>query len=166
MVLFLLNSMLWLCCVCVANFTWQHKHEMSYILPINNIVIIISGYGALLLKFFDWSFKYWNDFFHLCFHKYPLTRIQPLSDALRDLYKKFNGLKDELGKLTTKFDSVEAFVDDLKDGRFTLPQRSRQRIPPSVGLRSPLRAQMRAPDSGIIARSTLIRARRRGPKKS
>lgn len=94
-----------------------------------------------------------------------LSRIQPLSDALGDLYRQFNALKDELGRLTTKFDRVEAFVDDLRDSRFTLLRRPAQRIPPSVGLRSPLRAQMRAPDRGIITRPTLIRARRRGPQR-
>ncbi|XP_070779053.1 uncharacterized protein [Enoplosus armatus] len=93
------------------------------------------------------------------------NRIQPLSDALRDLYSQFNTLKDELGRLTTKFDRVEAFVDDLKDGRVTRPQRPVQRIPPSVGLRSPLRAQMRAPDRGIITGPTRIRARKRGPQR-
>ncbi|XP_056257612.1 uncharacterized protein si:dkey-282h22.5 isoform X2 [Seriola aureovittata] len=93
------------------------------------------------------------------------NRIQPLSDALGDLYKQFNALKDELGTLTAKFDGLEAFVDDLKDGRFALPRRPLQRIPPSVGLRSPLRAQMRAPDRGIITRPALVRARRRGPQR-
>ncbi|KAK7919188.1 hypothetical protein WMY93_010472 [Mugilogobius chulae] len=34
-------------------------------------------------------------------------RIQPLSDALGDLYKEFNALKDRLVDLTTKFHSVE-----------------------------------------------------------
>uniref|UniRef100_A0A3Q1JUC5 Uncharacterized protein n=1 Tax=Anabas testudineus TaxID=64144 RepID=A0A3Q1JUC5_ANATE len=96
------------------------------------------------------------------------NRIQPLSDALGDLYRQFNSLKDELGRLTAKFDSVEAFVDELQDGRYTLPQRSIQsrRIPPSVGLKSPLRAQMRSPDRGIITRPAVIRARQRRPQKS
>ncbi len=98
-------------------------------------------------------------FCQLSLHVY---RIQPLSDALGDLYRQFNALKDELGRLTLKFDSVEGFVDDLKHGRFTLPQRPVQRVPPSVGLRSPLRAQMRAPVRGIIKGPTLLRARRRG----
>ena len=93
-------------------------------------------------------------------------RIQPLSDALSDLYRQFNTLKDELGKLTSKFDSVEGFVDDLKAGTFTPPQRPVQRFPPGIGLRSPLRAQMRAPVRGIIKVPTLIRARRRGPQRS
>ncbi|KAL7377825.1 hypothetical protein ABVT39_004869 [Epinephelus coioides] len=93
------------------------------------------------------------------------NRIQPLSDALGDLYREFNMLKDELGKLTSKFDSFEGFVDDLKDGRFALPQRPVQRVPPSVGLRTPLRAQMRAHDRGIIKGPTLLRARRRWPQR-
>ncbi|XP_071318933.1 uncharacterized protein [Trachinotus anak] len=93
------------------------------------------------------------------------NRIQPLSDALGDLYKQFNALKDELGTLTAKFDRVEASVDDLKDGRFALPRQPIRRFPPTVGLRSPLRAQMRAPDKGIIMRPALIRARRRGPQR-
>uniref|UniRef100_A0A668AUN9 Si:dkey-282h22.5 n=1 Tax=Myripristis murdjan TaxID=586833 RepID=A0A668AUN9_9TELE len=89
------------------------------------------------------------------------SRIQPLSDALGDLYKQFNSLKDELGKLTSKFDRVEAFVDDLQDGRLALPQRPIQRFPPRVGLRSPLQAQMRAPEREIIRGPALIRARGR-----
>ncbi|KAM4531561.1 uncharacterized protein PAE49_023728 isoform 1-T2 [Odontesthes bonariensis] len=94
------------------------------------------------------------------------NRIQPLSDALGDLYRQFNSLKDELGRLTTKFDKVEGFVDDLKDGRFTVPQRPVQRIHPSFGQRSPLGAQRRAPDRRIITQPTLVRARRRGPQRS
>ncbi|XP_035852915.1 uncharacterized protein si:dkey-282h22.5 isoform X2 [Sander lucioperca] len=91
------------------------------------------------------------------------NRIPPLSDALGDLYRQFNTLKDELGRLTSKFDGVEGFVEDLKYGRSALPQRPVPRVPPGVGLRSPLRAQMRAPDRG--KGPTLIRARRRGPQR-
>uniref|UniRef100_A0A3Q2ZF63 Si:ch73-127m5.3 n=1 Tax=Kryptolebias marmoratus TaxID=37003 RepID=A0A3Q2ZF63_KRYMA len=40
-------------------------------------------------------------------------RIQPLSDALGDLYKEFNALKVRLAELTEKFEDVEAVVDDL-----------------------------------------------------
>ncbi|KAM7386969.1 hypothetical protein PAMA_009551 [Pampus argenteus] len=93
------------------------------------------------------------------------NRIQPLSDALGDLYRQFNTLKDELGGLTAKFDRVEAFVDDLKDGRFRLPQRPIQRIAPNVGLRSPLLARMRVPDKRIITRPIPIRVRRRGQQR-
>ncbi|KAM3597886.1 uncharacterized protein V6R79_010720 [Siganus canaliculatus] len=94
------------------------------------------------------------------------SRIKPLSDALGDLYGQFNSLKDELGRLTLKFDSMEGFVDDLKHGRMTPPRRPLQRLPPSIGLRSPLRAQMRAPVRGIIKGPAPIRARRRGSRRA
>lgn len=115
-------------------------------------------------KVFDQSLEIiylWHSFFK----SLHVSRIQPLSEAVRDLYRQFNTLKDELGKLTSKFDGVEAFVDDLKDGRLALPQRPARRAPPNVGLRSPLRAQQRAPVRGVIKGPTLIRARRRGPQK-
>lgn len=94
------------------------------------------------------------------------NRIQPLSDALGDLYRQFNTLKEELGKFTTKLDRVEAFVDELKDGRYALPQQPAHSGLHSFGLRSPLHAQMRAPEKRIITRLTLRRARRRGPQRS
>ncbi|XP_060946768.1 uncharacterized protein si:dkey-282h22.5 [Limanda limanda] len=84
------------------------------------------------------------------------NRIQPLSEALGDLYRQFNSLKDELGSLGTKFDQVEAFVDDLSTGRSTQPI---PRIHPRVGLRSPLQAQRRAPGRRIVRGPTLIGAR-------
>lgn len=45
------------------------------------------------------------------------ARIQPLSEALDDLYKEFNNLKAHLGDLTEKFTAVEAFIDEVKAGR-------------------------------------------------
>lgn len=45
-----------------------------------------------------------------------LCRIQPLSDALGDLYKEFNALKARLTELTAKFEDVEAFVDEVRLG--------------------------------------------------
>ncbi|KAL3051906.1 hypothetical protein OYC64_002016 [Pagothenia borchgrevinki] len=44
-------------------------------------------------------------------------RIQPLSDALGDLYGEFNALKERLSELTVKFEEVEGFVDDVRSGR-------------------------------------------------
>ncbi|MEQ2222196.1 hypothetical protein ILYODFUR_023559 [Ilyodon furcidens] len=77
------------------------------------------------------------------------VKEQPLSKALGDLYQQLNSLKDKLGRLTSKFDGLEAFVDDLKEGTFAIPQRP-FRIPPNFGLWSPLGAQRRAPDWRII----------------
>ncbi|XP_056871372.1 uncharacterized protein si:ch211-76l23.4 [Takifugu flavidus] len=45
------------------------------------------------------------------------ARIQPLSEALDDLYKEFNALKAHLGDLTEKFSAIETFIDDMKANR-------------------------------------------------
>uniref|UniRef100_A0A673A1H3 Uncharacterized protein n=1 Tax=Sphaeramia orbicularis TaxID=375764 RepID=A0A673A1H3_9TELE len=61
-------------------------------------------------------------------------RIQPLSDALGDLYKEFNSLKERLAELTSKFEGVEAFVDDVRAGRRPALPRGEPRppgLPPS-----------------------------------
>lgn len=71
-------------------------------------------------------------------------RIQPLSDALGDLYKEFNALKERLAELTTKFDGVEAFVDDVRAGRKPAPPRAEPR-PPGLLLG---KAKAAAPDAG------------------
>lgn len=44
-------------------------------------------------------------------------RIQLLSEALGDLYKEFNSLKERLTELTARFDYVESFVDATRSGR-------------------------------------------------
>lgn len=44
------------------------------------------------------------------------ARIQPLSEALDDLYKEFNALKAHLGDLTEKFAAIETFIDEMKAG--------------------------------------------------
>ncbi|XP_051569883.1 uncharacterized protein si:ch211-76l23.4 [Myxocyprinus asiaticus] len=45
------------------------------------------------------------------------SRIQPLSEALDDLYKEFNALKAHLGELTEKFVPLETYIDELKTER-------------------------------------------------
>ncbi|XP_047427896.1 uncharacterized protein si:ch211-76l23.4 [Mugil cephalus] len=45
------------------------------------------------------------------------ARIQPLSEALDDLFKEFNALKTHLGDLTEKFTAIEAFIDEVKASR-------------------------------------------------
>ncbi|KAM8845622.1 uncharacterized protein AB9W97_000681 isoform 1-T2 [Spinachia spinachia] len=45
------------------------------------------------------------------------ARIQPLSEALDDLYKEFNALKAHLGDLTEKFSAIETFIDEVKADR-------------------------------------------------
>ncbi|KAL0992578.1 hypothetical protein UPYG_G00095260 [Umbra pygmaea] len=45
------------------------------------------------------------------------ARIQPLSEALDDLYKEFNALKAHLGDLSEKFVAIETFIDEVKAER-------------------------------------------------
>ncbi|KAJ0058435.1 hypothetical protein NL108_014623 [Boleophthalmus pectinirostris] len=49
------------------------------------------------------------------------ARIQPLSEALDDLYKEFNSLKSLLGDLIEKFTAVETFIDELKNKDASAP---------------------------------------------
>ncbi|KAL6102422.1 uncharacterized protein ACO6RY_02035 [Pungitius sinensis] len=50
------------------------------------------------------------------------ARIQPLSEALDDLYKEFNALKAHLGDLTEKFSTIETFIDEVKADRTNAAQ--------------------------------------------
>ncbi|XP_035768487.1 uncharacterized protein si:ch211-76l23.4 [Neolamprologus brichardi] len=47
------------------------------------------------------------------------ARIQPLSEALDDLFKEFNALKTRLGDLTDKFTAIETFIDEVKTSHAT-----------------------------------------------
>ncbi|MEQ2169538.1 hypothetical protein GOODEAATRI_026199 [Goodea atripinnis] len=47
---------------------------------------------------------------------YDFYSILPLSEALDDLYKEFNALKERLGDLTEKFTGIESFIDEVKSG--------------------------------------------------
>ncbi|XP_047657079.1 uncharacterized protein si:dkey-282h22.5 [Tachysurus fulvidraco] len=73
------------------------------------------------------------------------VRIKSLSDAADDLYKQFNTLKDSLGKLTSKFDKVEDFVDELQAGK--IPKgwmwKALKRPPVSMPTQTPVRASGR-----------------------
>ncbi|KAI4889115.1 hypothetical protein NFI96_029480, partial [Prochilodus magdalenae] len=60
-------------------------------------------------------------------------RIGPLSDALDDLYKEFNALKERLGELSSKFESVESFVDDVRAGRSPSTPRELRPVPAEGG---------------------------------
>ncbi|XP_072550472.1 uncharacterized protein [Salminus brasiliensis] len=86
------------------------------------------------------------------------VRIKPLSDAVGDLYKQFDTLKENLAKLSSKFDKVESFVDELQAGK--LPRSSLRLAPQRPVVRAPIQTPARASTRGQWVR----RARaRRGP---
>ena len=65
----------------------------------------------------------------LCVH----VRINPLSEALDDLYKEFNALKAHLGDLTEKFGAIETFIDELKAGKANAGSAPAQAPAPALG---------------------------------
>uniref|UniRef100_A0A8C1Z6F1 Uncharacterized protein n=1 Tax=Cyprinus carpio TaxID=7962 RepID=A0A8C1Z6F1_CYPCA len=58
-----------------------------------------------------------------------------LSEALNDLYKEFNSLKERLAELTTKFEGIELFVDEARTGRGHSPPQAER--PPPEGEANP-----------------------------
>ncbi|KAK0144080.1 hypothetical protein N1851_017559 [Merluccius polli] len=92
------------------------------------------GCANLTLVLDNWKYAIMTQVKDLLLHDHSTVlpdyaRIGPLSDALGDLYKEFNMLKERLGELTAKFDGVEAFVDDVRAGRSPAPPRGEPRPP-------------------------------------
>ncbi|XP_078019835.1 uncharacterized protein LOC144459479 [Epinephelus lanceolatus] len=80
------------------------------------------GCTNLTLVLDNWKYAIMTQVKDLLLHDHNTVlpdygRIQPLSDALGDLYNEFNTLKERLSDLTAKFEGVEAFVDEVRSGR-------------------------------------------------
>lgn len=95
------------------------------------------GCANLTLVLDNWKYAIMTQVKDLLLHDHNTVlpdygRIQPLSDALGDLYNEFNILKDRLSDLTSKFDRVESFVDDVRSGRKPAAPRGEPRPPGSL----------------------------------
>ncbi|KAJ1129160.1 hypothetical protein NDU88_007531 [Pleurodeles waltl] len=82
----------------------------------------LKGCANLTMVLDNWKFAIMTQFKNLLLYDHHMVlpdygRIKSLSEALDDLYGEFSHLKERLGELTTKFDGVEAFVDEMKAGR-------------------------------------------------
>ncbi|CAB1433969.1 unnamed protein product [Pleuronectes platessa] len=87
------------------------------------------GCSNLTLVLDNWKYAIMTQVKDLLLHDHNTVlpdygRIQPLSDALGDLYKEFNALKERLADLTVRFDGVEDFVDGVRSGRSPAPPRA------------------------------------------
>lgn len=84
-------------------------------------------------------------------------RIQPLSDALGELYSEFNTLKERLADLTTQFNKVEAFVDGVRTGRKPDRPRGPHRPLPGTAEAGAKDARGRAPGRRVVVRRVVVR---------
>uniref|UniRef100_A0A3B1JXU1 Si:ch73-127m5.3 n=1 Tax=Astyanax mexicanus TaxID=7994 RepID=A0A3B1JXU1_ASTMX len=98
----------------VQSSEWDYKAEVEKVSS--------RGCANLTLVLDNWKYAIVTQVKDLLLNDYNTVlpdygRIQPLSEALGDLYKEFNGLKERLVELSGKFQSVESFVDDVRAGR-------------------------------------------------
>uniref|UniRef100_A0A4W4GVS8 Uncharacterized protein n=1 Tax=Electrophorus electricus TaxID=8005 RepID=A0A4W4GVS8_ELEEL len=107
------------------------KSSISCYMSLKNVTFIyfkwfiyMRGVANLTQVLDDWRFDILNQMRSLLQKDHQsllpdYSRIQPLSEALDDLYKEFNALKSHLGELTEKFGPIETFIDELKKEKTT-----------------------------------------------
>ncbi|KAM9837286.1 uncharacterized protein ACBR49_018008 [Aulostomus maculatus] len=119
-----------LCAAQLHKFTprteWDFRNEAER--------VSTRGCANLTLVLDNWKYAIMTQVKDLLLHDHNTVlpdygRIQPLSDALGDLYKEFNALKERLAELTSRFDRVETFVDEVRSGRKPAPVRGEPRPP-------------------------------------
>uniref|UniRef100_V9L9D6 Si:ch211-76l23.4 n=2 Tax=Callorhinchus milii TaxID=7868 RepID=V9L9D6_CALMI len=82
----------------------------------------VRGVANLTQVLDNWRFDIMAQFRNLLLNDHQAllpdyARISPLSEALDDLFKEFNALKEHLGDLSEKFVDIEGFVDEMKSGK-------------------------------------------------
>ncbi|MGH0133379.1 UNVERIFIED_CONTAM: hypothetical protein FKN15_052360 [Acipenser sinensis] len=124
-------ALLLLATLCAAVKRKRQQSEWDY--RVDAEKVSLKGCANLTTVLDNWKFAIMTQVKDLLLHDHHTVlpdygRIQPLSEALGDLFKEFNALKERLGELTTKFDGIEGFVDEMRAGRGPSPPR--QERPP------------------------------------
>ncbi|KAM4691648.1 uncharacterized protein WCC33_016437 [Rhinophrynus dorsalis] len=108
---------------------WDYRSEAEK--------VNMRGCANLTTVLDNWKFAIMTQFRNLLLYDHHTVlpdygRIKSLSEALDDLYKEFNALKERLGALTTKFDGVEAFVDEMNAGRHLARSKASPTVAPAL----------------------------------
>ncbi|CAM2102077.1 unnamed protein product [Caretta caretta] len=97
---------------------WDYRSEAEK--------VSLRGCANLTVVLDNWKFAIVTEIKNLLLYDHQTVlpdygRINSLSEALDDLYKEFNALKGRLGELSTRFEGVEAFMDEMNTSRGQTP---------------------------------------------
>ncbi|KAG8446485.1 hypothetical protein GDO86_014080 [Hymenochirus boettgeri] len=123
----MVRTLLWLFLILPLNSAFKKRREpLEWDYHLEAEKVNMRGCANLTTVLDNWEFAIMSQFRNILLYDHQTVlpdygRIKSLSEALDDLYKEFNALKERLGELTTKFEGVEAFVDDMNTGRQMVP---------------------------------------------
>uniref|UniRef100_A0A8C8RWT0 Uncharacterized protein n=1 Tax=Pelusios castaneus TaxID=367368 RepID=A0A8C8RWT0_9SAUR len=122
-----------LLCVALSHAAKQRQQPAEWDYRSEAAKVNLRGCANLTVVLDNWKFAIMTEIKNLLLYDHQTVlpdygRIKSLSEALDDLYKEFNALKGRLGELTTRFEGVEAFVDEMNTSRGQTPAKPPTRV--------------------------------------